>query len=159
MTESFRSIVSSFIWCAVAIAVWEWVVAPELITADAAEVHALVAKAAPSTEATAVVAEGLKRHPQPTQGDLERMRADVNDVVLTQTARRVTGDPSVPTKAEKERARAAENEARRQRFEALRWDQMSAAERLQLTADRSPLIAFVLLLLVVPIAYLYFSRR
>ena len=105
-------------WLAVwAIAVTFMVVtfAYEWSPAPAEDVMALVTKAATSPGATAIVQEGLQRTPTPSHGELADLRTRVNERLVLDTARALTGDqslrPASEVKEEERRRREAETNA------------------------------------------------
>jgi hypothetical protein len=121
MTEAIVSIVKAILYGALFLFVWSTFVTPQITSADAASVQALVEEAKSNPEASAVVAEALKLHPQPTRAALARVREDMNDVQLTVAARQATGDFTLLTKAETARRLAAKEEAERLRISKLTW--------------------------------------
>lgn len=75
--------------------------------ADVSDVQEVVAMAQRSPEARALVAETLKSNPNPSNGALRSLRSKVNDVLVTATAREVTGDASLSSqRASEEHARS-----------------------------------------------------
>lgn len=115
------------LWLAiVALAIWAWV--PDFLPADAGEVKSLAAVAAASNESREAFAAALKQTPNPTRAELRKMRTRVNELLVTETAREVTGDETLKAPADVQRDRSSAEAARQARLDAMAWREMSTEE-------------------------------
>ena len=86
--------------CAIAATVFLLCLAYEAGPASPDDVKALVAKAEASPAAMAVLQEGLKNTPTPTRDELTDLREKVNERLMLETSRALTGDPSLRSSTE-----------------------------------------------------------
>jgi hypothetical protein len=121
----------------------------DFLPADVNEVQAVVALAAPNAEAKAALAESLSKTPNPDRVDLRRMRRDVNEILVTETARTVTGDLSLQTPSALAAARARDYAERMAAIESRPWRQMSYAEQFAYVSSPQCLSGILFVLLVV----------
>lgn len=67
----------------------------EAVPADAAQVQALVASAQQSPEARSVIAIALTQKPNPNKAELRTLELKVNEILVTEIARKEAGDPTI----------------------------------------------------------------
>lgn len=118
----------------------------DLLPAEAEEVQAVVLHAQSNAEAKAALAASFAEIPNPDRIDLRRMRRQVDEILVTQTARAVTGDRSLQTPSALAAIREKEDAARMTAIEAKTWRHMSDDERIAFltSTPRLTLVAFVL---------------
>lgn len=97
------------------------------LPADAADVQSVVALSEKSAIAKKQVVDALKANPNPSRGDLRRLRLSINDVLVTATAREVTGDATLKTKAETE----ADESKQRAAVAAKPWKELDDGQKLE----------------------------
>jgi len=101
----------------------------DYLPADAEDLQSLVSLAAPSTEARNVLAASLKASPNPNRIALREMRRRVNDIVVTETARAVTGDKTLESAGERGARLKREEAARIARVQATPWGDLNGDDR------------------------------
>lgn len=128
----------------VAFAIWAWM--PEFLPADAGDVKSLAAVAATTNESRAAFAAALKQTPNPSRAELRRMRTLVNDLLVTETAREVTGDATLKAPADVQQERASAEAARQAKLDAMAWREMSTEEQALWVASQWQHVLFALAL-------------
>lgn len=121
----------------------------DYLPADATELQALVALATPNPDAKTALAESLRETPNPNRVELRRMRSRVNGILLTATARAVTGNKALETPSDRRARVEREQQARLAQLEAKPWSELSNDERALVAASKWPIAAYILGIVVV----------
>lgn len=100
----------------------------DLAPAKSEDVQALVATAESSQEAKAVLVEFMKKTPNPDVSDLRQIRKKIDNIINTETARKLTGDKSIETPNAREERIYNELEAARDAVRKKSFSQMSIDE-------------------------------
>lgn len=108
----------------------------DYLPAQADELKEVVSLAATSPEAKAAVVATLKQTPNPNRMELRHMRNRVNEIIVTDTARKVTGDTTLETPSERDASREREAVARLAAIESKPWSKMSNDERAEFLASK-----------------------
>ena len=103
---------------------------PNWLPAQAEDLQTVIALAAPSAEAKAALSESLIKTPKPTVAQLGKMKSLVNEILVTETVRSVTGDGSLQTATVLAATQEADNKSRMMVIESKDWDQMSDIDRV-----------------------------
>lgn len=118
----------------------------DLLPADVEEVQAVVVRARANAEAKAALATAFAEIPNPDRIDLRRMRRQVDEILVTETARALTGDRSLQTPSALAVIREKDDAAQMAAIESKTWRHMSDDERIAFltSAPRLTLVALVL---------------
>jgi hypothetical protein len=120
------------------------------------KVQEVVSLAAKSPEAAAAVAESLKNNPNPSVVELHALRSHVNEILVTETARQVTGDKTIETPTERDAALKRQEVKRYEMLAAKPWAEMTfdeIAEYLLISILKN-----WMLFLIVPLLWLFIGR-
>ena len=82
------------------IIIWIGWIASDYLPADAQSVQAVVSLSEKSPAAKAELASFLKVTPNPDRSDLAKITKQINEILVTETARQVTGDMTLKTPTE-----------------------------------------------------------
>jgi uncharacterized Zn finger protein len=118
------------------IIVWLGWIASDFLPADADSVQAVVSLAAKSPAAKAELVAALKETPNPDRSDLNKIRKRVNEIIVTETAREVTGDTTLKTPTEMDSQRDRALAAREAKLESTSWESMSNEEKVQYLSSK-----------------------
>ncbi|MDR2837752.1 MAG: hypothetical protein LBV49_04160 [Azonexus sp.] len=99
------------------------------LPAEPKDVQEIVSLAATSPEAKAVVVASLKKTPNPKNSELNDLRSRVNEVIVTETARTITGDKTLETPSAREVSRERQETARLASIKSKTWAEMNNGER------------------------------
>lgn len=135
-----------------------WVLS-DFLPAQAEDLQKVVLTAAASPDANAVVVESLKETPNPNRIELRHMRSRVNEIIVTETARKVTGDKALETPSERNATLERQAEVRLSAIESKAWGEMSNDERADYLASKWWPIAVGALFLPVLVFGLHTMRR
>lgn len=114
-------------WIACAVfAIWVWV--PDLLPAEAADIHSLAVTAQANEEAKGLLAEELKTNPNPSRGELRKVQRRINEILVTAKSREVTGDKTLKSPAQQEKDEGARYAARLAQIEAKSVTNMNSDE-------------------------------
>ena len=105
-----------------------WVLA-DYLPAESADVQSLVVLAAPSTDAKKMLVDFLKASPNPNRGELRQIKTRIDEILVTETARTVTGDPTLESLTEREARSTKEKKLELARLQATPWAQMTKDEQ------------------------------
>ncbi len=131
------------VWLLVSIAGLMWF-ASSWLPADAQDVQAVVTLAEKSPEAKADLAAALKAQPNPDRGDLAKMTERVNEILVTEQARVVTGNKDLKTPTQMKAEREAERKARAAVLDAKQWSSMSDDDKGEYILNHAPQVAMIL---------------
>jgi hypothetical protein len=115
----------------------------DYMPADAEDLQAVISLAAPSPDAKSALATALKETPNPNRTELRHMRSRVNEIIVTETARVVTGDKTLETPSERNAANERLGAARLAAIESKAWSEMSGEERAAFLASKSYVVAAI----------------
>ena len=141
------SLLSFLLLVALLAVAFRWLL-DDYLPASAEDLNAVVALADSSTAARTILVGALKETPNPNRGELRLLRSRMNEVIVTETARAVTGDKTIETPTERASARETQEASRIDQLAAKSWGEMSNEERAALAISRASLAVLVLAVIV-----------
>lgn len=115
-------------------------VVSDYFPAQADDLQKVVSLASHSQEARAELAAALATTPSPNRKELRRIKYRINEIVVTETARSVTGDASIKSPAAMEASQKADFAARVAAIGAKGWGEMTVDEKYDFLYSKLPLI-------------------
>lgn len=138
----------TLLWIAcVMLAIWAW--APDFVPAEEADIQAVATAAQPNDEARRVLADMLKATPNPTRGELRKVRKKVNEILVTAKSREVTGDKTLQSPTQRAQEQAERAEARLVQIEAKALADMDSEELSIFIASKWNYFVFALAMIAV----------
>jgi len=110
--------------------------------ASAEDLQAVISTATPSPEAKSILAVALKETPHPNRAQLSNMRKRVNEVLVTESVRSLTGDQTLESPSVRAATREKAEEDRLASIESKAWTEMSNEERAEFIARRWGVLLF-----------------
>lgn len=104
------------------------------------DVKEVAAIAESSTQAKLEFAASLQKTPNPNRSELRAMRSRVNEILVTETARAVTGNDALNTPSQIDAARKKEEAASAIALGSKGWSDMNIGERVQYLYNQTPTI-------------------
>lgn len=135
------SFVSFLVALALVVCSLYWLLS-DYFPARAVDLQEVVALAGQNPAANVVLAASLKETPNPNRMELRRIRSHVNEVIVTEMARIVTGDKTIETPSERQANREREAVARTAALESKSFGEMSNEERAELVVSKWPIVLF-----------------
>jgi len=137
--QRFESSASLLLWNALVVAslFWLW---SDYQQASAEDLQAVISMATPSPEATSLLAVALKETPRPDHAQLRDMRKRVNEALVAESMRSLTGDQTLESPS----VRAAAGVKKEwDRFREA-WAEASNEKRIEFVASHWGILLFVL---------------
>lgn len=115
-------------------------VVSDYFPAQADDLQEVVSLASHSPEARAELTAALATTPNPNRKELRRIQYLINEIVVTETARSVTGDASIKSPAAMEADQKADFAARVAAISAKGWGEMTVDEKYDFLYSKLPII-------------------
>lgn len=135
MTQRGGSTLSALVSAVLILGVLSWLLS-DYLPASAEDLQAVVVLAGPSPAAKGALAALLKETPHPNRSELRDMRRRVNEVIVTEMARAITGDKTIEAPAERDAIRERQDVSRIAQLEVKSWGGMSNEERAHFLASK-----------------------
>ena len=105
--------------------------------AESKDVQQLVALAEASPAAKAVVVSALEKTPNPDRGELRSLRKRVDEILVTEASRRLTGKADLQTPSDAAALREKQEAALLARAESKSWNELTEDEQAAYVVDKS----------------------
>ena len=112
--------------------------------AEPKDVQAVVALAEASPAAKAKVVAALEKTPNPDRSELRGLRSGVEEILVTEAARKLTGNMNLQTPTEAAALREKEETVRLAGIESKSWAEMSGDEQANYVVSKSVYVFVVL---------------
>lgn len=103
---------------------------PKYSPAEANDLQEVITLASESSEAKATLAKSLKENPNPSRSDLKEIRNRINEILVTEKSRAVTGDYSLQTPTALAESKKMSSATEAAELESKTWNQMTTEEKI-----------------------------
>ena len=100
------------------------------LPAEANDLQEVITLASGSSEAKGTLAKSLKENPNPSRSDLKGIRNRINEILVTEKSRAVTGDYSLQTPTALAESKKKSNASEASEPESKTWNQMTTDEKI-----------------------------
>lgn len=114
-----------------------YVLQSDCMPAEPKDVQAVAALAETSPAAKAAVVSALEKTPNPDRGELRRLRKRVDEILVTEASRKLTGNMGLHTPSEAAALRDKQEAALLARTESKSWNELTEDEQAAYVVDKS----------------------